>query len=90
MDDEGKAGEPLSNLFRYLRTKMILWVIAFIFPILLLLSVSLRWITNSYERQMNVNFSQSLVQYSADIDAALSAARRYIVSETVSLDFMET
>ena len=70
MDDEGKAGEHLSNLFRYLRTKMILWVIAFIFPILLLLSVSLRWITNSYERQMNVNFSQSLVQYSADIDAA--------------------
>lgn len=79
----------MPNLFRYLRAKMIAWVIIFIFPILLLLSVSLRWITNSYEDQMNVNFSQSLIQYSADIDAALSAARRYIVSETISLDFMK-
>ena len=79
----------MAALFRYLRTKMILWIIVFIFPILLLLSISLRWITNSYEKQMNVNFSQSLVQYSADIDAALSSARRYIVSETISLDFMD-
>lgn len=72
---------------QYLRTKMILWILIFLLPILIILCVSMNGILSSYRQQMTINYSQSLRQFTADIDSALTVAKRTLYSEDFFQDF---
>ncbi|MCI7813198.1 MAG: histidine kinase [Lachnospiraceae bacterium] len=85
---DSSVPEEKYSPFQYLRTKMILWILVFLLPILILLCVSMHRILDSYSNQMTANHSQSLRQYTADIDAELAAAKRILYSENVSLDVL--
>lgn len=75
---------------RSLRTKMILWILLFLVPILLILCVSMRGILNAYSKQMKENYEGLLRQFTADMDSDLAAAKRMLYSEELSLNFMDT
>lgn len=76
------------SAFQYLRTKMLLWILIFLLPILIILCVSVNQIFSSYSNQMTINYSQSLRQFTTDIDSDLAAAKRILYSENVSPDFL--
>ena len=68
------------NIFHSLRSKMLLWAVVFVVPILAILYGTIWNAAESYEDQMLRNIDQMLNPYSTDIDAALSSAKLYVAN----------
>lgn len=83
-DNKRDGSRKNHHSLHYLRTKMLLWILLFLFPILVILTVSMRQMQLSYSDQMSANYAQVLKQFTVNIDAVLLTAKRSVMSETKS------
>lgn len=68
------------NILHSLRSKMLLWAIVFVVPILAILYSTIWNAAESYEGQTLVNINQMLNPYSTDIDASLASVKLYVAN----------
>lgn len=70
---------------RSLRIKMLLWAFVFILPILVILCSSINSAIQSVDEQTRHAIDQLLTPFTAEIDATLSVAKRYIANINIDL-----
>lgn len=72
-----------------MKKRLILWMIVFLIPIFIILTLCISFITKSYEKQMQAYVQQMISPFAAEMDAVLNLAMRYIAGKNVDFTLMD-
>lgn len=78
----------IHRLLHSLRTKMVLWLFVFVVPILAILYTNILTANRAFETQTRRSIDQIMLPFAADMNAALSSARRYVANLDIDLSLL--